>query len=68
MIVPERVNQYITELRPEAICDSCIASALGLRHQQVNQVTASIGTAGEFDRGFGICSDCQRNLKVTRRA
>lgn len=59
MIVAERINQFITEMRPEAVCDGCIAVELKLRRQQVNQVTLALGTTNEFDRGSGTCAMCR---------
>ncbi len=58
MTVAERINKFITEIRPEAVCDGCIAVELKLRPQQVNQVTLALGTTSDFDRDLGDCSMC----------
>ena len=68
MIIAERVNQFITQRRPAAICDACIASALALRHQQANRVTMALGTTSDFVRDQGTCVDCGKEQKVTQRA
>ena len=28
MIIAERVNQYLTQRRPDELCDSCVADAM----------------------------------------
>lgn len=67
MIIAERVNQYLTQRRPNEVCDSCIADHLKLRHQQANRVTMALGTTSDFIRGLGRCTDCDRELIRTRR-
>ena len=68
MIIAERVNEFITKRYPAPLCDACVASALVLRHQQANRVTMALGTTSDFDRGNGICADCGKEQKVTRRS
>lgn len=68
MSVAEPVNVYITERRPDAICDPCLGRALNIRDQQANQVAVALGTTGEFDRDRGVCADCGKAQKVIRRA
>jgi hypothetical protein len=41
MIIAERVNQYLTQRRPDEICDGCVTSHLKMRHQQATRVTMS---------------------------
>lgn len=67
MIIAERVNQYLSQRRPDEICDSCVADHLKLRHQQANRVTMALGTTSDFNRGAGRCVDCGRDLVTTRR-
>jgi hypothetical protein len=67
MIIAERVNNYLTERRPDDICDSCVADRLNLRHQQANRVTMALGTTNDFRRGPGLCVECDRELITTRR-
>lgn len=68
MIIAEQVNQYLTQRRPDELCDSCVADRLKLRHQQANRVTMALGTTSDFERGSGMCVDCQRELITTRRS
>jgi hypothetical protein len=67
VIIAERVNQYLTQRRPDELCDSCVADHLKLRHQQANRVTMALGTTTDFTRTQGLCVDCDRELITTRR-
>jgi hypothetical protein len=67
VIIAEQVNNYLTKRRPDAVCDSCIADNLKLRHQQANRVTMALGTTSDFTREPGVCVDCDRELITTRR-
>jgi hypothetical protein len=67
VIIAERVNDYITKRRPDAICDGCVATHLKLRHQQANRVTMALGTTSDFTREHVVCADCDRELVTTRR-
>lgn len=67
MIIAEQVNNYLTERRPDELCDACVAEQLQLRHQQANRVTMALGTTSDFTRGPGVCVDCDRELITTRR-
>lgn len=65
--VPERVNIYIHEGGGYPFCDGCITNALGLGHpQHVQQITAALGTTGDFTREVGTCSLCKKEAKVIR--
>jgi hypothetical protein len=68
LIIAERVNQYITGRRGDALCDACVANALSLRHQQANRVTMAFKTTSDFDRQVGLCADCGKEQLVTSRA
>jgi hypothetical protein len=67
MIIAERVNNYLTQRRPDEVCDACVAAHLKLRHQQANRVTMALGTTSDFTRGTALCVDCGRELVTTRR-
>jgi uncharacterized protein with PIN domain len=67
MIIAQRVNDYLTRRRPDEVCDGCVASHLGLRHQQANRVTMALGTTSDFTRETSRCTDCDRELVTTRR-
>ena len=67
MIIAEQVNRFLTQRRPDEVCDSCVADHLKLRHQQANRVTMALGTTSDFTRQHGLCVDCDRELITTRR-
>lgn len=68
MLVAQRVNGYITAQRPQALCDQCIAQAVGLAHQaHATQITATLGTTNDFARDNGNCAVCGNERKVIRR-
>jgi hypothetical protein len=67
MIIAEQVNQYLTERRPDEVCDACVAARLKVRHQQANRVTMALGTTSDFTRGPSLCVDCGRERVTTRR-
>jgi len=67
MLVAQRINDFITSLRPKAVCDRCIVEALdltALAHSQ--QVTAALGTTSDFVRESGLCSRCKNERTVIR--
>lgn len=69
MSVPDKVNQYITQLDGEAICDACIVKGLGLtQHAHAAQITGALGTTRDFDRQQGRCAVCEKDRRVIRMA
>lgn len=64
-----RVNNYITEQKPRAVCDDCIASSLRLsRRHQSARVTGALETTSDFIREIDQCAVCGDQKKVIRRA
>lgn len=67
--IAQRVNDYITNARPQAFCDDCIAEALALsQRQQSARVTGALETTGDFNRVEDECAKCGEVKKVIRRA
>ena len=63
-LVAQRINDYITG-HGAPICDGCIVEALGLTaHAHSAQITAALGTTGDFERETGICSVCKNERTV----
>ncbi|AJP71034.1 hypothetical protein [Sphingomonas hengshuiensis] len=55
--IAERVNAHITQARPSALCDDCIAKELHLsRRQQSARVTGALETTSDFERVEGLCA------------
>jgi len=71
MLVAEKINKYITSLRPSAVCDKCIVKAMGLTaHAHSAQITAALGTTSDFRRANGTCAVCKNDrvtISATRR-
>ena len=70
MSVPQRVNDFITSLRPEPVCNRCIAKGAGLTNDAAHpaQVTKALATTSDFSQENGVCSICKADKKVIRRA
>lgn len=69
MTIADQVNKFLTDNRPNAYCDDCIAEKLSLsRRQQAFRVTSALGTPGtSFVRADGICTSCREERKVIHR-
>ena len=69
MTIGERVNSFITERRPDAICDDCITEQLCLGHRyQAQIISDALATTDSFQRVSGTCSVCGSKKKVINRA
>jgi hypothetical protein len=67
LTVPQRVAAFLKSKAPAAFCDECIANSIGLqRHQQAQQATLAGAASGGFTRERGTCSNCHKNVMVTR--
>jgi hypothetical protein len=69
MSVPQRINNFITSKRPDAVCNRCIAESLGLLNTGAHpaQVTGALATTSDFAQEQALCSICKANKKVIRR-
>jgi len=67
VLVPQKINHFITSRRPAAVCDKCIVESLGLTaHAHSAQITAALGTTSDFERELGECSLCKNERMVIR--
>lgn len=68
MTVPQKINDYITSLRPQAVCNKCVARGTGLSNDGAHpaQVTGALATTSDFRQEMGICSVCKQAKKVIR--
>lgn len=68
MTVPERVFHHLNA-SSGPLCDACIQRQLGLpRHQQVQQITSTLGLTSDFERVERECVGCaERRLSIARR-
>ena len=68
MLVAERVHTFISEKRPDQVCDPCIAQALSLSRQaRATPITTALGTTGDFVRSRGKCAICGHQRTVIQR-
>lgn len=59
MMVKERVQDYLLEISPKAVCDDCITHKLSLTvRQHANHKTRELEGKLGFDRRSGACSVC----------
>jgi hypothetical protein len=67
--VPQRINDFITRHRPNAVCNRCIAAGVGLVNNTAHpaQVTGALATTSDFDQAQGTCPICKDRKKVIRR-
>ncbi len=69
MLIPDRVNAFLTVRRPNRFCDDCIAESLEFeRRQDAQKATSTLETMGSFHRALGVCSMCGKEKKVIQRA
>ena len=70
MSVPQRINDFITSRRPQAICNKCIAKSIGLENETAHpaQITGALATTNDFIQEPGTCTMCKGSKKVIRRA
>ena len=66
---PECVNAYITEGKPDAYCDDCIADGIGEPDiGQVSLTASTLATTDRFNRSIGECAICGVVKALTSRA
>ena len=69
MSVPQRINDFITAHKPDALCNRCIARGVGLTNDAAHpaQITGALATTGDFTQEQGVCAMCKGSKKVIRR-
>ena len=69
MTVLEQVRDLIVRKSPNAVCDDCIASELGLSvRQHANHKTRELALERHFLRQEDVCYKCGSVKKVIRYA
>lgn len=66
---PQELNDFITQHRPNPICNKCIAVGVGLTNDAAHpaQITGALATTSDFIQEKGQCSMCHEQKKVIRR-
>ncbi len=69
MSVPQRINDFITSHKPNAVCNRCIAAGVGLNNAGAHpaQVTGALATTSDFAQKRGECSLCGETRVVIAR-
>jgi len=62
--VPERVLAFLRDHRTLAYCDDCIAKNVGINRYMAQQATLPFGLTSDFNRRFGVCSECGESKLV----
>ncbi|HVS46442.1 MAG TPA: hypothetical protein VMS32_07235 [Verrucomicrobiae bacterium] len=64
--VIDRIERFLQERSPDAVCDDCIAQRLGLSaRQHANQEARRLASESGFSRAHGRCSLCFGDKLVT---
>jgi hypothetical protein len=65
--IAQKINDFITEHRPNALCDKCICEALDYYSSaDAALIAEALATTPEFDRRRGKCVLCQNEGIVIR--
>jgi hypothetical protein len=56
--VPARIASFIRNARPNAYCDQCLSTALGIDLRTVARETAMLGHERGFKRSHDVCTYC----------
>jgi hypothetical protein len=69
MTVEARVADFLRSLKPNAVCDDCIAKTLrlgsGSNRVMARNATSGLGQSRDFIRVKGTCSKCGGRKLVT---
>lgn len=68
---PQQVNDFISSMKPAAVCNKCIADGLGWPNKGAHpaQITGPLATTSDFEQTQSAeCSICHETRKVIRRA
>ncbi len=69
MTILDDVRALVSRLSPEPVCDDCIAERLHLSvRQHANHKTRELAGAGGFERRKDVCSLCDGEKLVIRKA
>lgn len=61
-----RIKAFVERLKPERVCDDCIAERLAITGTAVATVINELVGRTEFERTVGACAFCQDNRQTTR--
>ncbi len=69
MIASKPIDDFLTSLRPHAVCERCIATSVGMEADALrsDRIAQELGTSGDFTQEAGTCSICLAETSVIRR-
>jgi hypothetical protein len=59
------VAGLITSIKPDALCDSCIALDIHVSHAEAHAAAMSAATGEAFERTLRRCHRCGRTVEAT---
>ncbi|MCX5735669.1 MAG: hypothetical protein NTW68_15295 [candidate division NC10 bacterium] len=69
MTVEATVAAFVRSVKPQAMCDDCIAKRLrlgsGSNRVMARNATAGLSQTKDFTRAKGVCSKCGKQKLVT---
>jgi hypothetical protein len=66
-LIAQKINDFVTQHRPNALCDKCICEALDYYSSaDAALIAEALGTTPDFDRRRGQCVLCQNERMVIR--
>jgi hypothetical protein len=68
MTAKERVAMFLMTKGARALCDRCVAIALGIDPSTGYRAAVKLARSAAFIRQYGVCSDCRDSRLVTRAA
>ena len=58
MGAPSRIATFLRNTRPNAYCEHCLSTALGIERRTVGREMALLGHQRDFEQARGVCSLC----------
>ena len=59
------IAALVMSIKPDALCDSCIALEAHVSHAEAHEAAVSAATGEAFQRTLGRCHRCGRTVETT---
>ena len=66
--MPARIAGFLRNTAPNAYCDTCLSTALGIERKAVARETAILAESAQFKQSRRVCSYCGDVQIVIRAA
>lgn len=60
----DRIRAFVLRLKPDLVCDDCVAERLNITATAVAPVTNELAGRTEFERAVGMCALCQNTRQT----